>query len=95
MAGLVRQDPADEPASELVKRIATERGVLVDGGLIRREKPLDPIASADLPFDVPDSWIWVRIGDAVLFTQYGTSQKSQVSDDGVPVLTRSKPDRQM
>jgi type I restriction enzyme S subunit len=84
---LVPQDPNDEPASELIKRIAKERADLIRKKEIRREGALDPIQPAEMPFDVPTSWGWSRIGEAVLFTQYGTSQKSNPSEKGVPVLT--------
>ena len=84
---LVPQDTNDEPASELLKRIAKERVDLVNKKEIRREEPLDPIQSGEVPFDVPTSWVWSRIGEAVLFTQYGTSEKSNPSEKGVPVLT--------
>src|SRR5882724_4666550 len=84
---LVPQDASDEPAAELLKRIAVERAELVKKKEIRREDPLDPIQSAEMPFDVAAGWVWSRIGEAVLFTQYGTSQKSTPSENGVPVLT--------
>jgi len=84
---LVPQDVNEEPGSELLKRIAIERAELVKRKEIRRENPLDPIQRAEISFDVPASWVWSRIGDAVLFTQYGTSQKSNPSEKGVPVLT--------
>lgn len=84
---LVPQDANDEPASELLKRIAKERIDLVKRKEIRRENALDPIQLAEMPFDVPASWVWSRIGEAVLFTQYGTSQKSNPAEKGVPVLT--------
>lgn len=84
---LVPQDSKDEPASELLKRIAAERAELVKRKEIRREDPLDPIQSGQMPFGVPASWVWSRIGEAVLFTQYGTSQKSNPSEKGIPVLT--------
>jgi type I restriction enzyme S subunit len=84
---LVPQDENDEPASELLRHIATERADLVRKKEIRREEPLDPIQEIELPFEVPVRWVWSRIGDAVLFTQYGTSQKSHPSEKGVPVLT--------
>ena len=84
---LVPQDAKDEPASELLKKVAAERAGLVKLKLIRREEPLDAIRLQELPFSLPDRWVWSRIGDAVLFTQYGTSQKSYPSDKGVPVLT--------
>lgn len=84
---LVPQDLRDEPASQLLKRIAAERADLVKRRLIRREEPLDAITTAEMPFSIPNRWLWSRIGDAVLFTQYGTSEKSYPSENGVPVLT--------
>jgi type I restriction enzyme S subunit len=83
---LAPQGPNDEPASELLKRIAAERADLVKQRVIRREEPLAPIRPSELPFDIPNRWIWSRIGNAFLFTQYGTSQKSHPSEKGVPVL---------
>lgn len=84
---LVPQDPTDEPAEELVKRISAEREALVRLKEIRRDAPLDSVAARDCPHAIPSSWTWSRVGDAFLFTQYGTSQKSHSSQSGVPVLT--------
>ena len=84
---LVEQDPNDEPASELLKRIAAERAVLVKQRQIRREKALNPIDPSAPPFEVPAQWVWSRLGDAVLFTQYGTSRKAHPGASGIPVLT--------
>lgn len=84
---LVAQDPTDEPAAELLLKVAVERKELVRAKTIRREAPLDAVLASDPPYQVPNSWVWGRVGDAVLFTQYGTSQKSHVSENGVPVLT--------
>jgi len=84
---LVPQDPKDEPAGELLKRIAKERVALIDQGLIRRYEPEDPFETNELPFGVPGKWVWSRVGDTFLFTQYGTSQKSYPSENGVPVLS--------
>ena len=84
---LVEQDPNDEPAGELLERIAGKRNELVLQKASRREKPLAAIDADEPPFKVPSGWEWSRIGDAVLFTQYGTSTKSSPSEQGVPVLT--------
>ena len=84
---LVPQHPNDEPASKLLKRISLERNDLVARKVLRREKPLATIDANKPPFKVPSAWEWSRIGDAVLFTQYGTSTKSSSSEQGVPVLT--------
>lgn len=60
---LVRQDPTDEPASELVERIAEEKQRLYDAGEIRKPKDLPPIDDDDVPYELPKGWEWVRIDD--------------------------------
>ena len=60
---LVEQDPADEPASELLKRIAAERARLVRIGDIRKPKPSTPIDRAEVPFEAPIHWTWIRLRD--------------------------------
>jgi type I restriction enzyme S subunit len=59
---LVPQDPNDEPASELLKRIAKEKARLVKAGEISRDKPLPPLAQADAAFELPSGWEWARLG---------------------------------
>ena len=63
---LVPQDPSDEPASELLKRIAAEKARLVKAGEIKKNKA-NPIKMADSPFDLPNSWKWAAIGDLFLY----------------------------
>ena len=60
---LVPQDPSDEPASELLKRIQAEKAKLIKDGKIKKEKPSPVIADEEKPFDIPDSWAWLRLGD--------------------------------
>lgn len=58
---LVPQDPNDEPASNLLKKIASEKDQLVKDKKIKRSKKLSPITEDEKPFEIPDSWEWVRI----------------------------------
>jgi type I restriction enzyme S subunit len=60
---LVPQDPSDEPASELLKKIRAEKARLIAEGKIKRDKPLAEIADEERPFDLPASWTWTRFGD--------------------------------
>ena len=60
---LVPQDPSDEPASELLKRIKAEKEQLIKDGKIKKEKPLPPITQDEIPYDLPLGWEWVRLGD--------------------------------
>ena len=59
---LVPQDPNDEPASLLLKKIAEEKKRLIKEGLVKKEKAIEPPQSDDIPFDIPDSWEWIRFG---------------------------------
>jgi type I restriction enzyme S subunit len=60
---LVPQDPQDEPASELLKKIRAEKDRLIAEGKIKRDKPLPPIAEDEMPFALPVGWQWVRVGE--------------------------------
>ncbi|MFO5518593.1 restriction endonuclease subunit S, partial [Klebsiella pneumoniae] len=62
MGKLVPQDPNDEPASELLKRIAQEKAQLVKDGKIKKQKPLPPISDEEIPFELPEGWEWCRLG---------------------------------
>lgn len=62
---LVKQDPHDEPASVLLEKIKAEKEKLVKEGKIKKSKPLPPITDDEKPFDIPDSWEWVRLGDII------------------------------
>ncbi len=63
---LVPQDPNDEPASELLKRIKSEKARLVVKGKIKKEKLLPSITEDEKPFDLPPGWNFARFGDFVL-----------------------------
>ena len=65
MGKLVPQDPNDEPASVLLKRIAQEKAQLVKEGKIKKQKPLPPISDEEKPFELPEGWEWCRIGNIV------------------------------
>ena len=61
---LVPQDPNDEPASVLLERIREEKRRLVkEGKLKKKDLEETPISEDEIPFDIPESWEWVRLGD--------------------------------
>ena len=92
---LVPQDPNDEPASELLKRIAAERKALVKAGKLKRDKSESVIFRGsdrlayetrngetvciqdEIPFEIPDSWEWVRLGD---MSNYGQCKSVDTTD---------------
>ncbi|WPH19844.1 restriction endonuclease subunit S [Variovorax paradoxus] len=69
---LVPQDPADEPASVLLQKIRAEKDRLIAKGKSKRDKPLAKIAEGEQPFELPQGWEWVRLGE---ITNYGTTTK--------------------
>lgn len=52
-----------EPASELLKRIKAEKEQLVKDKKIKKEKALPPISEKEIPFELPDGWVWCRLGE--------------------------------
>ena len=61
---LVPQDPKEEPASELLKRIRKEKEQLVkEGKLKKKDLESKPIEEDEIPFEIPESWKWCIIGD--------------------------------
>lgn len=58
------ENPDVEPASELLKKIKEEKEKLVKEGEPKKQKPLPPIKDDEIPFDIPESWVWCR-GDLV------------------------------
>ncbi|HDC4426340.1 TPA: restriction endonuclease subunit S [Enterobacter asburiae] len=65
MGKLVPQDPNDEPASELLKRIEQEKAQLVKEGKIKKQKPLPPVIDEEKPFVLPQGWEWCRLGHCI------------------------------
>ncbi|MBK7805376.1 MAG: restriction endonuclease subunit S [Saprospiraceae bacterium] len=61
---LVEQNKKNKPASELLKKIKTER-LNRDAALARpkKEKPLPPIKPEEIPFEIPENWVWCRLGE--------------------------------
>ena len=80
---LVPQDPNDEPASVLLEKIKAEKEQLIKEKKIKKSKPLAPITDDEKPFDIPDSWEWVRFGDVGLLKNGKTPKKEDISSDNI------------
>ena len=59
---LVEQRPEEGTGEELYRQIQAEKQSLIKSGKIKKEKPLPEISEDEIPFDIPDSWKWVRLG---------------------------------
>ncbi|MBZ7662247.1 restriction endonuclease subunit S [Klebsiella grimontii] len=86
MGKLVPQDPNDEPASELLKRIAQEKAQLVKDGKMKKQKPLPPISDEEKPFELPDGWEWCRLGSIFNFLNGYAFKSEWFSPAGLRLL---------
>mgnify|MGYP002548260926 CR=1 FL=1 len=66
---LVEQRAEDGTGEALYQQIQAEKQKLIKDGKIKKEKPLADIADDEIPFDIPDSWKWVRLGDCTGYAQ--------------------------
>lgn len=87
MGKLVPQDPNDEPASELLKRIAQEKAQLVKDGKIKKQKPLPPVNDEDKLFEIPFNWEHVYLNDICEVITDGTHQTPKYTDRGRPFIS--------
>ena len=83
---LFEQDPNDEPASELIARIQTEKMRLVNEGKIGTQKALPDIGDEELPFLVPSKWIWTRLAGISRRIHYGFTASAKTSLKDVRLL---------
>lgn len=81
---LVPQDPNEEPASELLKRIAKEKNRRAVKGSARKQKLLAEISDKDKPFEVPKSWEWVSLGELGLVGSSSRVHQKDWQASGVP-----------
>lgn len=66
---LTEQLPEEGDAEDLYKEIQAEKQKLIKEGKIKKEKPLPVIAEDEIPFDIPENWKWVRLGDISSYAQ--------------------------
>ena len=74
---LVEQRPEEGTGEELYRQIQAEKQRLIKEGKIKKEKPLPDIAEDEVPFEIPESWKWVRWGELSDSIQYGYNAAAQ------------------
>ena len=84
---LVKQDPNDEPAAELLKRIAAEKVGLIKTREIRKKEALPSIEQADEPFPIPPSWVWSYLGNLFHLVTDGAHHTPRYIDRGISFLS--------
>ena len=74
---LVEQRPEEGTGEELYRQIQAEKQRLIKEGKIKKEKALPEISEDEFPFEIPESWRWVRWGDLSQSIQYGYNAPAQ------------------
>ena len=83
---LTQQLPEDGDARDLLKEIQKEKARLIKEGKIKKEKPLPEITEDEIPFEIPENWCWVRLGEC-LDVRDGTHDSPKYVSNGVPLVT--------
>lgn len=76
---LVEQRPEEGTGEELYQQIQAEKQRLIQEKKIKKEKPLVEISEDEIPFDIPESWKWVRWGNLSFSIQYGYNAPAKKS----------------
>jgi len=86
---LTKQDATDEPAKELLKRIKAEKQKLLKAGKLKKEKELPPITEDEIPFKLPEGWVWCILKELGFITGGGTpsTNKSEYWNGNIPWIT--------
>ena len=83
-------EPSQDNAQTLLKAIKSQKSELIKQGKLRKEKPLAPIKPEEIPFEIPDNWVWCRLGEAIVLGSGQDLQPHEYSDsdsEGLPYLT--------
>lgn len=86
MGKLVPQDPNDEPASVLLKKIADEKKRLVKEGKIKNQMPLSKVTESEILFPIPSKWSWSRLSEYSADVHYGYTASADHNDARVRLL---------
>lgn len=82
---LVEQRSEEGTAEELYQQIVEEKAKLIKEGKIKREKPLAEIPDDEIPFEIPESWKWVRLGEIMSINSGKGLVAKDMIDNGIPV----------
>ena len=83
---LTEQLAEDGNAEDLLKEIRAEKKKLIAEGKIKKEKPMPSITDDEKPFEIPDNWEWVRLGDVGYFVRGNGIKRAETTETGKPCI---------
>lgn len=84
---LVEQRPEEGTGEELYRQIQVEKQALIKAGKIKKEKPLPEIAEDEAPFEIPEGWKWVRLGEIIFGVADGPHFSPKYQEQGIPFIS--------
>ncbi len=75
-----------ETAHDLLKKIKAEKEQLIKDKKLKKEKELPPIKAEEIPFVIPDDWVWCRLGEIAYITSGSTPSQDSFVETGIPYL---------
>ena len=80
------KNPGIEPAGKLLSRIKAEKEQLIKEKKIRKQKPLPPISEEEIPFELPEGWVWCRVREFAILYVDCPHDTPKYQDRGFPCL---------
>lgn len=87
MGKLVPQNPSDEPASELIRKIECEKNRQIEAGKFKKTKQADSIDGTNKPLQLPTSWKWARLANVTFQITDGAHHTPTYIESGIPFLS--------
>lgn len=83
---LTEQLETDSNVDEMLENIQKEKEKLIADKKIKKEKPLPKIEEEEIPFDIPESWRWVRLGNVGILTRGNGIKRNEITETGFPCI---------
>jgi type I restriction enzyme S subunit len=83
---LVPQNPSDGNATDLLRKIKAEKEKLIAEKKLKKEKELPSIKAEEIPFDIPENWVWCRLGEIAYIACGSTPKQDAFVSSGIPYL---------
>ena len=83
---LVEQRPEEGTGEELFQQIQAKKQALIKAGKIKKEKPLPEITEDEIPFDIPDTWKWIRLSDVGQLKNGYSFKSTEYTSTGIQVV---------
>ena len=87
---LTTQKTEDGDARDLLREIRAEKEKLVKEKKGKKEKPLAPLTDEEIPFGIPENWVWCRLGEIITLVSgqdFSPHQYSDTVQEGFPYIT--------